>query len=216
MTALHPLADLVARAARGMPPPLDGDIDVFPSPPGPVDAVLAFTGHHVVAADVDPAWVRARLPVGDFLAPMSPRFLDELSGLTGAQPGSLDVVLAAQGRRGEPGLELTPLDAGTAHPRVERAERYRTDVRAFATRGEEGVLVLGRGLAGRWEAAFEVDEQHRGRGLGRALVAAARSLVADDELVFMQTAPGNVASLHAILAGGFEPIGGEVLFLRRD
>ena len=155
------------------------------------------------------------LPVGDFLAPMSPRFLDELSELISAPPGSLDVVLAAPGRRGEPELELTLLDGGTSHPRVERAERYRTDVRAFATRGEEGVLVLGRGLAGRWEAAFEVDERHRGRGLGRALVAAARNLVPADELVFMQTAPGNVASLHAILAGGFAPIGGEVLFLRR-
>jgi hypothetical protein len=47
------------------------------------------------------------------------------------------------------------------------------------------VLVLGRGLAGRREVAFEVDPTRRNRGLGRSLVAA-----------------------------GFQPVGAEVLFHR--
>ena len=39
-------------------------------------------------------------------------------------------------------------------------------------------------------------------------------LVTRGERVFMQVAPGNVASLRAVLAAGFHPIGAEVLFLK--
>ena len=49
-------------------------------PPGPVDAVLAFTAHHVVAAGVDPGLVAARLPAGDLSAPMGAPFLGWLGG----------------------------------------------------------------------------------------------------------------------------------------
>ena len=73
--------------------------------------------------------------------------------------------------------------------------------------------MVGRGLAGRWEAAFEVDEAARGRGLGRALVAAALDVVPAGDPVFLQIAPGNVPSLRAALAAArFTPIGGELLF----
>jgi 5,10-methenyltetrahydromethanopterin hydrogenase len=51
-------------AARGMPPAPDGVVEVWPAPEGPVDAVLAFTAHHVVAAGVDPDLVAAWLPEG--------------------------------------------------------------------------------------------------------------------------------------------------------
>lgn len=82
------------------------------------------------------------------------------------------------------------------------------------TSDERGVVVVGRGLAGRWEASFEIEEPSRNRGLGRAIVSTARTLVDPGEPLFMQAAPGNAASLKAILAGGFRPVGGEVLFLR--
>ena len=59
------LVRLLEDAARGMPPPADGVVEVWPAPHGPVDAVLAFTAHHVVAAPVDHDLVAARLPEGD-------------------------------------------------------------------------------------------------------------------------------------------------------
>lgn len=34
---------------------------MLPQPPGPVAGLLAFTGHHVVAADVDPEWVASKM-----------------------------------------------------------------------------------------------------------------------------------------------------------
>ena len=73
-------------------------------------------------------------------------------------------------------------------------------------------MVLGQGLAGRWEMAYEVEPQHRGEGLGRRLAAAARLLVPAGEPVFAQVAPGNAASLRCCLAADFVPIGSEVLF----
>jgi GNAT superfamily N-acetyltransferase len=102
------LLRLLQDAAMGAPPAADGVVEVWPAPDGPVDAVLAFTAHHVVAAGVDPELVAARLPDGDLGAPMSPGFLRWLGERLGSHPGSLDVVLAAGGLSGAPPLELRP------------------------------------------------------------------------------------------------------------
>src|SRR2546429_563607 len=74
----------------------------------------------------------------------------------------------------------------------------------------EGILVVGRGMAERWEMAYEVAPRARGHGLGRRLAAAACSLVHDGEPVFAQVSPGNVASLRACLAAGYRPLASEV------
>ena len=99
---------------------------------------------------------------------------------------------------------------GADSARVRRAERYRTDVRVWAAEG--AVLVVGRGLAGRWEVSLEVEPAYRGRGLGRALVAAAPGLVPAGEPLWAQVSPANVASLRAFLAAGYRPVAAEVLF----
>ena len=208
------LLRLLQDAAAGSPPPADGLVEVWPPPPGAVDAVLAFTAHHVVAARVDPGLVAARLPPGDLEAPMSAAFLGWLGERLGSQPGSLDVVLAAEGLGGTPPLELRAVVDPARHPRVARALRYRDELTAWTDRDGLGVLVLGRGLAGRREVAFEVDPAARNRGLGRLLVTAARHLTPPGEPLFAQVAPGNVASLRVVGAAGFRPVGAEVLFHR--
>lgn len=222
----HPLVRLFAGLPRGIYPGADGLTEVMPRPEGAVGAVLTFTGHIIVAANVDPEWVRSRCPPGDFLTPVSPSFLLELGERLGHAPGSHCLVLCSAGEEGEPDLPLALVDPEYVHPRpacrhsvgsgsfqaVERANRRRTDVRVYRTPGSEGLLTIGPGLAGRWEAGFEVAEEARNRGLGRALVAASRRLIGAGEGVFMQTAVGNIASLRAILAGGFVPVGAEVLF----
>jgi GNAT superfamily N-acetyltransferase len=208
------LLRLLSDAARGMPPPADGAVEVWPAPPGPVDAVLAFTAHHVVAAGVDPGLVAERLPDGDLSAPMGAAFLGWLGERLGSRPGSLDVVLAADGLGGDPPLELTPGVGLDGHQRVVRALRYRDRLQVWTAQGGAGVLVLGRGLAGRREVAFEVHPARRNRGLGRLLVAAARHLTPPGEPLFAQVAPGNAASLRVVGAAGFRPIGAEVLFHR--
>jgi GNAT superfamily N-acetyltransferase len=210
----HPLVRLLQEAAAGRPPPPDGGVRVLPPLPGPVDAVLAFTAHHLVVADVDPGEVAARLPEGDLSAPMGAAFLTWLGGRIGSRPGSLDVVLAAEGLGAAPPLELLPAADPARHPRAVEARRCRAGVEVWTDREAAGVLILGRGLAGRRELAFEVAPERRNRGLGRLLVAAARHLTPRGEPLFAQVAPGNAASLRALVAAGFRPLGGEVLFRR--
>ena len=81
------LLRLLRDAAGGAPPAPDGVVEVWPGPDGPVDAVLAFTAHHVVAAGIDPGLVAARLPGGDLGAPMSAAFLGWLGERLGSRPG---------------------------------------------------------------------------------------------------------------------------------
>jgi GNAT superfamily N-acetyltransferase len=171
----------------------------------------------VIAADVDPGDVIAHLDPGDIAAPIGAPFLAWLGGRLAAVPGTLDVVLAARAGAGAPPFPdaLHEIAPDIAHPRVSRALLYRTDVRAWESADGNGLLVVGRGLAGRWEASFEVSREARGRGLGRTLAAVSMLAVPRGERVFLQVAPGNAASLRAVLAAGFHPIGAEVLF-RKD
>lgn len=90
-----------------------------------------------------------------------------------------------------------------------RALRFRDGVRVWTVPG--GVLVLGRGVAGRWEAAIEVDAAARGRGLGQALGVSARHLVPAGDVVWAQQAPGNATSVRAFQAAGYRPVGAELL-----
>jgi hypothetical protein len=170
--------------------------------------VVAFPAHIVVAADLDRGWLGAHTIDGDYGTPMSPAFLGALERRIGLCAGNLDVVLLAEPVPGPPPIPLTPLDE-QVHPRVARALRYRRDVRVWSS--ERGVLILGRGLAGRWEAAIEVREPARNAGHGRALAAAARHLVPDGRPVWAQVAPGNASSLRTFLAAGYLPVGSEVL-----
>ncbi len=216
MSDVHPLRAILEDAARGRFPPPDGAVLILASPQGRSDAVVAFTAHHVIAADVEPEDVLAHLPAGaDLGAPTSTAFLAWLGAELGSAPRSLDVVLTA------PGLAGTEADpplhevAGAADDRVRRAERYREDVSVFADQDERAVVILGRGLVRRREVSIEVRESEAmARGLGRRLLLAARTLVPPDEYLFAQVAAGNAASLRAFLAAGFRPIGAEVLFLR--
>jgi len=122
---------------------------------------------------------------------------------------NIDLVATAPRLPGPPPLPLTEVAVGE-HPRVRRTLRYRDQVRVWATAG--GLVILGRGLGGRWELAVEVEPTHRDRGLGRALATAARHLVPGPAL-WAQVAPGNAASVRSLLAAGFTPVGAEALLV---
>lgn len=203
------LAEIMAAAAVGVFPAADGGTTVV-AQDGVRDAgVMAFTAHAVVFTDEDPAWVRRELAaVGcdPLAAAMNPRFLTALLERSGRRTDTIDLVSVASPLTGQPPVALREIDDDT-HPRVVRARGRRDDVRVWAADG--GVLVLGRGVAGRWEAAVEVEEGARQRGLGRALATAARHLV--PEPVWAQVAAGNARSVRAFQAAGFRPVGAESL-----
>ena len=205
------LYDVLTAAVRGRPPEADGTVEVLPQA-GLAAAVVAFSAHFYVCADVDAAWVAETLPAGDFSAPHGARFLTALADRLQSDIGALDVVLARESAPQPPDGGL-PLDEITVrdHPRVQRALRYREDVRVWRTPDGSGHVLVGRGLAGRWEVAFEVEPAARGRGLGRRLAEAARSLAPPSEPLFAQVSPGNAASLRAVLNAGYRPVCAEVL-----
>jgi GNAT superfamily N-acetyltransferase len=208
------LYDVLSAAAAGRPPEPDGTVEVLRQQ-GPAAGVVAFSAHFLVCADVARSWVLEQLPPGDWSAPHGARFLVALADRIGADIGALDVVLT---RTGDPDpterLDLEEIEARD-HPRVVRALRYRNDVRVWRTPDGAGHVLIGRGLAGRWEMAFEVEPEGRGAGLGRRLAAAATRLVPAGEPTWAQVSPGHPASLRAVLAAGYRPLCAEVLLPTR-
>lgn len=209
------LKDLLIDASRGRFPAPDGGVTVMPQP-SPRDAgVIAFTAHSVIFTDEDPAWIRKTLSSVDcdpLAAALNPRFLTALMDRTDRVTETVDLLTVADALPGPPPVALQEI-ADPEHPRVVRARRFRDDVRVWVTAG--GMLVLGRAVAGRWEAAIEVDEAVRHRGLGRRLATAARHLVPDGNPVWAQQAPGNARSVRVFQAAGYRPIGAELLLLPR-
>ncbi|WP_314218946.1 GNAT family N-acetyltransferase [Streptomyces zaehneri] len=210
------LRDVLDAAARGVFPPPDGRTTVLPQP-SPRDAgVLSFTAHSVVFVDEDPAWVYDTLAAADcdaLAASMSPRFLTALLDRTGRVAETVDALVVGSPLPGPPPLALTEIE-DPDHPRVVSSRRRRDAVRVWAAEG--GVVVLGRGVADRLEVAVEVEEGVRHRGLGRALVGAARHL-GGGEPVWAQISPGNARSTRAFQAAGYLPVGAEALLtVRRE
>jgi GNAT superfamily N-acetyltransferase len=208
------LGAILAEAIEGRPPAADGLVVVVGPPRGARAAVVGLTGHHVVAADVDPAWVDRLCPPWAFERPFGPAFVEALAERLGdVRAGTLDLVLHGSPLP-DPGLELRPATDAEVRALLEDEPNPRRDHRVWRTPDGSGTLILGRGLEDRWEAAIEVAPEARGRGLGRALATAARALAGGDGVI-AQIAPGNVASVRAALAAGFRPLAAEVLFFDR-
>lgn len=191
------------------PPPADGGwTRIAPWAPG-LFAVLAMTGHAFVSAP--PSWSDAALDalgVDGFGGAHDPRVLVALAGTDG-WIDVLDQVLIADPL---PHAAALPVRHDLEdHPRVRRARELRTDIRVFGD--ADRLLVLGRGICGYLEAAFEVAPALRGRGVGRALLRQARAL--SGEPVVAAVSPGNAASTRAALAAGYRPVGSVQLYRPR-
>ncbi|WP_329083824.1 MULTISPECIES: GNAT family N-acetyltransferase [unclassified Streptosporangium] len=209
---MHELRKLLEEVARGIFPDADGVVE-FVDQPGPRDCgVIAFTAHSVVFADVDREWMRGLLPAGDVSAPLNPPFLRALEEWTGRRVDNLDLLAVAGALTGPPPLPLVEIN-DVDHPRIRRALQHRDGVRAWQSDG--GVVLLGRGVADRWEIAIEVEDAHRGRGLGRQLARAGRHLLGAGQAVWAQIAPGNAASVRTFLGAGFLPVGAEALLTQQ-
>lgn len=107
------MLDVFADATDGQMPPSDGKAEVHPGLPGKAAAVIAFPAHFYVLAPVDPQWVRAQLPPGDYSAPLGARFLVALADHIGAHIGSSDAVLGARAHGHGTGLDLHELTDDT-------------------------------------------------------------------------------------------------------
>ncbi|MFF7973723.1 GNAT family N-acetyltransferase [Streptomyces sp. NPDC007905] len=210
---METLRDILDAAARGAFPPADGRTTVVPQHCHRDAGVISFTAHSVVFTDEDPRWVYEALDAVDcdpLAATMNPAFLAAFMARTGRRAETVDAMLVGSPLPGEPPLALREIE-DPGHPRIRYALGRRDEVRAWTADG--AVLVMGRGIGGRLEVSVEVDEGVRHRGLGRALVTAARHLA--PEPLWAQVSPGNARSVRAFQAAGYQAVGAEALLLGR-
>jgi len=217
MLVMTTLADILRGVENGVFPAPDLGVSVVPAPSERESAVVAFTGHIVIAADVSASWVAEQVPAGDLAAPTNPPFLTALAELTCRRVSSNDAMLLAPAitdpaERAEVIKDLSVL-TDHSHPRVQRALEYRTDVQVYAD-VHGGLVIIGHGLADRIECAIELPDAHQNQGHGRHLARAARALIRPNTSIWAQITPGNAASLRAFLAAGYRPVGSEALLVK--
>ena len=201
----HPLRAILERAAGASFPPADGGVEVLSPDGAGTRAVVAFSGHAYVLADVDPDELAA-LGADGYGGASKPDVLRAVAGAD-REIGSLDVVLVTTGGTGERLERRHDLDH---HPRVQRATHHRRDVEVYGD--DVGLVILARGLVDRRELSVELlDPASGGRGEGRRLIRAGLAAIPPGEWCWAQVAPGNAASLRAFLACGFIPVCSEVL-----
>lgn len=202
MSDEHPLLGYFERAAVGRFPDPHGGVTMLPALPSGRNAVVAFTGHAVIATDLD-ATDLADLVVDGFGQAQSPTVLLRL-----ARGSTIDIIDATLVGRGQGGGTLPVTSAFDDHPRVVYARTLRDDVMVHGD--ERGLITISSGLAGRREMSIELLDAAHGRGAGRSLIIEALALVPDGELLFAAVSPGNARSLRAFLAVGFVPLCSEV------
>ena len=202
-------------AARGSFPPPEWGLEFVPAPPRLLGAVVAFTGHHVIAADVSAEEASTHLDIEDIAAPFNPAFLCWLGERLGARIGHIDATLACLGT-GAGDDWLQPVCEPPEGDRVRRARNERANVEYLEPPGGGAVVILGEGLAARRELSMEItDESHRNAGWGTRLVRAAVDRTPVNHALFASVAPGNTRSLRCLLRAGFRPIGAECILSAR-
>ena len=213
----HPLAAVIAGAAAGRFPDPDGNWHwVPPWRPG-LEAVVSFTAHAVFAVAPDITDDRlAALGADGFGGAHDPRLITALAGPDGWMD-VLDMLMAGRGtgRAGVPPRLVDRPDLA-AHPRARFAARIRDDPRVlgYPDPRRSAVAIISRGIAGLTELSFEMEPRRRGHGGGAALAADALGVVPAGQLVVAAVAPGNAASVRALLSAGFVPLGSLQLFRR--
>jgi GNAT superfamily N-acetyltransferase len=213
----HPLAGLIAAAAAGRFPVADGSWRRVPPWRAGVEGIVAFTGHAVLAVAPDiPDRRLVTLGADGFGGAHNPRLITALAG-PGGWIDSLDILMAGRGSgRPDAPPRLADRPDLATHPRAAFAALIRDQPRplGYADRRRTALAVISRGIAGLSELGFELEPGHRGHGGGTELVRDALTAVPAGELVLAAVAPGNAASVRALLSAGFVPLGSVQLFRR--
>lgn len=203
--------------AQGAWPAADGSWHRMPSWHDGLYAVAAFTGRAWISApdNVTDSQIEA-LGANGFGGAADPRLIAALAGPDG-WIDSLTVLLVGRSNhdhRREESPQLIERPDLRDHPRVVRALQDRAEVRVYGTPDmtERSVVTHGLGIAGLDEFSYELDPEVRGGGSGITLARAALDLLPHGEAVLASVAPGNAASLRALLAAGFRPIGSIQLY----
>ena len=206
---VHPLAEIIQDADAGRFPAADGGWSRVPTWRDGVEGIVCFTGHAVLALDSGISHERiAELGADGFGGAAHPRLLSGLAGPDG-WIGSQDALLAGHGTGAGPEAALVSRPDLSSHPRAQYAATIRDSPRPFGypDPARSALAILSTGLAGLTELSFELEPDRRGGGQATALIRAALATLPAGELVVAAATPGNAASLRALLAAGFTPLG---------
>jgi RimJ/RimL family protein N-acetyltransferase len=213
----HPLAGLISAAADGRFPEADGGWRRVPPWRHGLEAVVAFTGHAVFAVAPDiPDELLVSLGADGFGGATSPRLITALAGPEG-WIDSLDMLMAGRGTGGAgvaPRLVDRPDLAGHARVRFATRIRHRPRPVGYPDPRRGAIAVISEGIGGLTELGLELEPGHQGRGGGARLIGDALTLVPAGQPVIAAVAPGNAASVRALLSAGFTPLGSLQLFRR--
>jgi hypothetical protein len=209
----HALGGLIVAVAGGCFPAPDGSWRrVPPWRPG-VEAIVAFTGYAVFAVEPDITdRLLGELGADGFGGAHNPRLVSTLAGADG-WIDSLDMLLVAHGTGTSPLVDRPDL---AAHPRALFAARIRDRPRVmgYPDAGRADLAVISTGIGGLTELSFELEPGRRGSGAGAGLVRDALGTIPEGEIAVAAVAPGNAASVRALLTAGFVPAGSIQLFSR--
>lgn len=211
--AEHSLGGLIVAVAGGRYPAADGSWHRIPPWRPGVEAVVAFTGHAVFAVGPDiPDRLLGDLGADGFGGAHHPRLISALAG-AGGWVDTLDLLLVACGTGASPLVDRPDL---AGHPRAAFAARIRDcpRVMGYPDPGRADLAVISRGIGGLAEISFELEPGRRGNGAGAALARDALGTVRAGEIAVAAVAPGNAASVRALLTAGFVPAGSVQLFSR--
>jgi hypothetical protein len=204
----HPLAVMITDAAEDRFPAPDGGWNRVPPWRDGLEGVVSFTAHSVLAVGPDVPDSRLEELGADGLGGADhPRLITALAGPSG-WIDCLDMLLASHGTGGD-GAELVERDDLAGHRRSQFAARIRDRRRVLGSADlrRSALVVLSTGVAGLTELSFELEPGQRGGGQAAGLIGAALACVPAGELVVAAAAPGNVASVRALLTAGFTPVG---------
>ena len=103
-----------------------------------------------------------------------------------------------------------------ARPRARFAARIRDEPRVlgYPDPRRSALATISRGIAGLTELSFEIEPGRRGYGGGASLAADVLTVLPVGQLAVAAVAPGNAASVRALLSAGFVPLGSFQLFRR--
>ena len=204
----HPIGAALRAAVAGSFPPVDGAYEVVtPWRPG-IEAVVAFTGHAVLAIADDHQADLDALGVDGFGGAHHPRVIAALAGPDG-WVDSLDLVLMTTGIGGPPALVERP-DL-TIEPRAIYNAGLRDDLVVYGRPTGRSFVTVGRGLGRLHEIGVETDGD---AGAGVSLLRDVRTMVTAGEPLVAAVAPGNARAVRSFLAADFVPVASVQLFRR--
>ena len=215
--ARHPLARLLRDVAAGHFRDADGGWTRVSPWSQQHQAIIALTGHAVLAVSYDVTDAQlADLGIDGYGAAHHPAVVSALAGPNG-WIDFLEVLMLGVGTGSDGHQSLITRHELAKHPLVEHVRRTCQNLQVMGSRdvGEHDVVVVSQGIAGLRQISVAVATEHLRQGRAAHVIGQALSCVPENELVVASVPPGNAVALRAALSAGFVPVGSVQLFSNR-